>query len=133
MPGPVRYFPNGVDRDSYISGVRPQGKFGAAHDVYKRRDNLPDNVFNSIRDEVLREERLRLNEEGVLVRARLTIANGKGGKKMLDGDKGNRQGLVDAMEQITQNECRHQALKNLYKQDREEWTTLLASRGLSFE
>ncbi|CCW64024.1 unnamed protein product [Phytomonas sp. EM1] len=133
MPAPIRYFPTGVDRDSYISGVRPQGRYGAPHDVNKRRDNLPDHIFNSIRDEVIREERLRLNEEETLARSRLTLTSGKGGKKMFGDNSGNEQSVVDSMELVAQKEWRHQALKCLYDREREEWERLLASHGLAFE
>lgn len=48
----VRYYPTGQNRDSYISGVRPCGKFGVFHDVNARRDNLPESIFSLIKDEV---------------------------------------------------------------------------------
>lgn len=127
----MRYQPTGVDRDSYISGLRPGGKYGAAHDVNQRRDNLPDNVFSYIRDGVVREERARLNEEEARARTRLELASGKGGKRMINNTPAERQANAEALEAETEVQARNEALKELYARELAEWEDMLGQRGLA--
>lgn len=127
----TRYYPTGLDRDSYISGVRPSGKYGAAHDVNQRRDNLPDNVFNYVKDSVIREERMRLDEEEARAQVRLENASGKGGKRMINNTPAERQANAEAMEAETEAQERNEALKALYAEELATWETMLRERGVS--
>lgn len=123
------YYATGQDRDSYISGVRPCGKYGGLHDVNQRRDNLPDNVFGYIRDGVLREERLRLTELEARSRTRTEMIIGNGGKKMAGGAAGDERKAVQALEERAQIEARHEALLALYTAERASWDAQLAAKG----
>ncbi|KEG13727.1 hypothetical protein DQ04_00821050 [Trypanosoma grayi] len=127
------YYPTGKDRDSYISGVRPGGKFGALHDVNKRRDNLPGHVFATIRDEVIQEERSRLVDEEVRARVRLLLASGKQGKRMAGGAVGDEHREIKRVENIESVNARYRALLELYSQEMEQWKEELTQRGLSVE
>lgn len=127
----TRYHPTGLDRDSYISGVRPGARFGAFHDVSKRRDNLPDSVFATLRDGVVREERTRMIEGEVRARARLKLASGKGGKRMINNTPADRQANVDRMEAAIELRDRSEALRELYAFETAQWEEMLGQRGLA--
>ncbi|CAC9438734.1 conserved hypothetical protein [Leishmania infantum JPCM5] len=133
------YYPSGESRESYITGIRPGGRYGAVHDVEKRRDNLPDNVFHYIKEAVQREERLRCNEEEERARIRLKMFakkpgqhRGNGATLAAGGSGGAEQSVA-----ISQLECetltreRRTALQELYQRERKEWEIQLGARGLA--
>mmetsp|Transcript_80635 Transcript_80635/g.94068 ORF Transcript_80635/g.94068 Transcript_80635/m.94068 type:complete len:135 (+) Transcript_80635:42-446(+) len=130
MPMPT-YRPTGCDRDCYISGVRPGGGGPALHDVYCRRDTLPDNVFGYLKDKVAREQyEANTNEE---LRMRNTIMNstGRGGKKISGGSTGDWETLGKQLERMGSVSNRHEALKVLYEDEWSTWEQQLSSRGLA--
>ncbi|RNF01416.1 hypothetical protein TraAM80_06979 [Trypanosoma rangeli] len=127
------YIPTGKDRDSYISGVRPGCKFGAMHDVSKRRDNLPEHVFAPIRDQVIQEERLRLVDEEARANVRLQLFSGKKGKRMAGGADGDERQELERVENVESVRARHRALLELYSVEREQWRMELEKRGLTME
>ncbi|CAD2222983.1 hypothetical protein AGDE_00471 [Angomonas deanei] len=125
------YRPTGLDRDSYISGVRPTGAYGAPHDVDARRDNLPDNVFNYVASGVQREDRLREIEQDRRARIRLDIETGKGGKRMANSGGSHVAQTSEQLAAIADTQDRHAALLDLYQQEAAAWDDLLAQRGLA--
>ncbi|ORC93307.1 uncharacterized protein TM35_000011840 [Trypanosoma theileri] len=127
------YYPTGKDRDSYISGIRPGCRFGALHDVNKRRDNLPEHVFATIRDQVINEERVRLVDEESRALVRLQLASGQHGKRMAGGATGDEQREMKRMENIESISARYRALLELYSQEMEQWKAELALRGLTVQ
>ncbi|PBJ81120.1 hypothetical protein BCY84_00592 [Trypanosoma cruzi cruzi] len=131
--GIMRYYPSGKDRDSYISGVRPGGKFGALHDVNKRRDILPEHVFATIRDQVIQEERLRLLDEEARAHVKLLLASGKNGKRMAGGAAGDERRELERVEKVEAIHARHRALLELYSLEKEQWRAELEHRGLSMD
>ncbi|KAG8347115.1 hypothetical protein TRVL_02061 [Trypanosoma vivax] len=132
IPG-MRYYPSGVERDSYISGVRPGKKFGVTHDVNKRRDNLPAHIFNNLREAVLQEERLRLVEEEERARAQILQFSSKHGKRMAGGSSGDARRELQRVSAFEMVNARHRALLELYSLEMEQWMGELAQRGLSVE
>ncbi|RNF21910.1 uncharacterized protein Tco025E_03240 [Trypanosoma conorhini] len=129
----MRYHPTGKDRDSYISGVRPGGKFGAMHDVSKRRDNLPEHIFATIRDQVVQEERLRLVDEEARACARLQMSSGKSGKRVAGGAAEDERQELERVSNFESVQARHRALLELYSREKEQWTTELEKRGLTMK
>ncbi|KAK7195255.1 hypothetical protein NESM_000451000 [Novymonas esmeraldas] len=143
------YVATGESRDSYITGVRPGGRYGVLHDVEKRRDNLPENVFHFIKDGVQRDERMRRNEEESRARTRLemfakvpgqhrggTRLSGNGGGADAGGGSGvggatEQSAAMQKLELETQTRERRAALLELYQRDREEWELDLGARGLA--
>ncbi|EAN77740.1 uncharacterized protein TEOVI_000396400 [Trypanosoma equiperdum] len=129
----MRYYPTGLDRDSHISGVRPGGGAPVSHDVNKRRDNLPDHVFASIREEVLMEERMRHVNAEARARAQLIQASGTHGKRMAGGSVGDDRRELERVSSAEAVNARHRALLELYSLEMEGWKEELAERGLSIE
>lgn len=129
----VRYYSSGDGRDSYITGVRPSGKYGELHDVSKRRDNLPENVYNSLREGVFLESRMRLNDEEARANSRLLMASGKGGKRTTSSTNGGAKQALEAMDVEAQTAERHTALAELYAREACLWDELLGYRGLVAE
>ncbi|KAG5508291.1 hypothetical protein JIQ42_08213 [Leishmania sp. Namibia] len=135
----MRYYASGESRESYITGIRPGGRYGAVHDVEKRRDNLPENVFHYIKEGVQREERLRQNEEEARARIRLEMfakkpaqRRGSGAAKEAEGGGvAEQSAAMSQLERETQTRERRAALQELYRRDREDWETQLGARGLA--
>ncbi|GET85516.1 hypothetical protein, conserved [Leishmania tarentolae] len=136
---PMRYYPSGDSRESYITGIRPGGRYGAMHDVEKRRDNLPDNVFHYMKDAVQREELLRLNEEEERARIRLEMFAKKPGRRWGNastdaaGTSGSAEQSVaiSKLEYETVTRERRTALQGLYQRELREWEVQLRARGLA--
>lgn len=125
------YRATGVDRDSYITGVRAGGGGPALHDVHARRDNLPDNVFAYLKEKVAREQyEANTNEEA---RARNTIMNSTvgGGKRIAGGSTGDWEALGRQLDRLHSVSERHQAIKDLYGGEWAKWESLLAAKGLA--
>nr|CAJ2466450.1 unnamed protein product [Leishmania braziliensis] len=135
----MRYYASGESRESYITGIRPGGRYGTVHDVEKRRDNLPENVFHYIKEGVQREECLRRNEEEARARIRLEMFSKKPGQHRgnvatIAAESGGDAEQSEAMSQLereTQTRERRAALQELYQRDRREWEVRLGSRGLA--
>ncbi|KAG5487691.1 hypothetical protein LSCM1_08054 [Leishmania martiniquensis] len=135
----MRYYASGESRESYVTGVRPGGRYGAMHDVEKRRDNLPENVFHYIKEGVQREERLRQNEEEARARIHLEMFARKPGQRRgsvcaVDTESGSvaeQSAAMSQLERETQTRERRAALQELYRRDREDWEAQLGARGLA--
>lgn len=125
------YYGTGESRDSYITGVRPGGRYGAPHDVNQRRDGLPENVFSYIRDGVQREERMKRNEDDARARIRLELLAGKGARRVATGPSPAQLKAMEQINTINETRDRHAALAELYKQEMEEWEEQLGDRGLA--
>lgn len=125
------FYATGEGRESYITGIRPSGKFGEYHDVEKRRDNLPGNVFSFIKEGVVREERMRLAEEERRYAGRMMYIYGTTGKKMSGGTSADEMREIKKMEELDQMQRRHKALLELYTQEREQWESELGEKGLA--
>lgn len=125
------FYASGEGRESYITGVRPSGPYGEFHDVEKRRDNLPTNVFSYIKEGVIREERMRLVAEERGHQARMEMIYGRCSKKMAGGTAGDELREIKKMEEADQMQKRHEGLQKLYTQEKEEWEQLLARKGLA--
>lgn len=130
------YYATGESRDSYITGVRPGNRYGVAHDVEKRRDNLPDNVFNYVTDGVLREQRQQRTDEDARARTRLEMfertPRQRGGPQSGAGaGAGTSTPQIGQLERESENRERHAALAELYARERGEWEEQLGDRGLA--
>lgn len=126
-----RYYPSGDGRESYILNIRPGVPFAEFHDVEKRRDGLPLNVFSYIRDGVHLEEQKRLDTEERRIAARMEYLSGTQSKKMAGGAVGDEIREVKRMEEVDRSQCRNKQLHALYALDRERWEEELAGRGLA--
>lgn len=125
-----RYIPTGLDRDSHISGIRPKGRtYGEFHDVEKRRDNLPSNIVDRLKEEVINEERRRLCEENARSQVRVAMAAGKGGKKVVSvvNEQARASETAQAAARIAE---RHAALASLYEREEQEWEAALHKNQL---
>ncbi|KAG5511879.1 hypothetical protein JKF63_07704 [Porcisia hertigi] len=133
------YYSSGEGRDSFITGIRPGGRYGVLHDVEKRRDNLPAHIFHYIKNDVLREERVRSNEEEARARIRVEMFSRKCGHHARNsaiasaGSHGGSEqsAAMSQLERAAEVRERRAALLELYQRDREEWDMLLGERGLA--
>eukprot|EP00796_Vickermania_ingenoplastis_P008603 gene8603-6039_t len=125
------FYSTGEGRDSYITGIRPSGRFGEFHDVEQRRDNLPANVFSFVKEGVIREERMRLAENERRYAGHMQYIYGTTGKKMAGGTSGDELREIKKMEAADQLQKRHDALGELYSKERELWEAQLAGKGLA--
>jgi hypothetical protein len=129
-PELMPYRPSGLDRDSYITGVRTGNGRSAIHDVNARRDNLPDNVFRYLKEQVDKE------------RFDSFAAEERRGKNQIGASKGRRivpprdgMSVVEAERLTVQEEVdrKHYELKALYEHERRQWEKELAERGIALE
>ncbi|KPA73582.1 hypothetical protein ABB37_09714 [Leptomonas pyrrhocoris] len=134
------YHATGESRDSYITGVRPGCRYGAAHDVEKRRDNLPDNVFSYIKEGAQWEQRQQRIDEEARARTRLEMfarppkARGGAAAGSSSGSpQATASSQVRRLEQESANRERHAALTELYARERQEWEEKLGNRGLAIQ
>jgi hypothetical protein len=130
------YYATGENRDSYITGIRPGCRYGVPHDVEKRRDNLPDNVFSYIKEGVQREQRQRRIEEEGRARMRLEmfarVPKARGREAgMASSSSGGVAAQMGQLEREAENRQRHAALSELYERERQQWAEQLGSRGLA--
>ena len=131
------YYATGENRDSYITGIRPGSRYGAAHDVEKRRDNLPDNVFHYIKEGVQRELRQQRIEEYTRARTRLDMFARPPKTRTANNANSDSGAAAEAAPQVSQleqesdNRERHAALRELYARERQEWEEQLGARGLA--
>eukprot|EP00744_Colponema_vietnamica_P011973 GILI01016818.1.p1 GENE.GILI01016818.1~~GILI01016818.1.p1 ORF type:complete len:129 (-),score=29.72 GILI01016818.1:89-475(-) len=122
------YIPTGTDRDSYISGIRRGNGRSALHDVNARRDNLPDNVFRYLKEQVDKE------------RFEAYAAAERRSKNQIDASKGRRiappqDGIsIDEATKLSEADeisIRHAKLKELYSHEMGMWESELAAKGLA--
>lgn len=122
------YRPSGLDRDSYITGVRTGNGRSALHDVNARRDNLPDNVFRYLKEQVDKErfdsfaaeERRGLNQIGASKGRR--IVPPRDGMSAMEADR------LTVQEDVNR---KYHKLKELYERERRQWEEELAQRGIA--
>ena len=124
------YRPSGCDRDSYISGVGVKVS-SAFHNVDARRDNLPDNVFHYLKEQVAREQfqSFAAQEE----RARVQMAAGSMGKRMAVGSGEETIAEMKDLGGAEKRARRHAQLKQLYYEEMRAWETELNVRGIGIE
>eukprot|EP00758_Cryptobia_borreli_P008174 Tbor_TRINITY_DN5369_c3_g2::TRINITY_DN5369_c3_g2_i15::g.3957::m.3957 len=127
------YHPTGVDRDSYISGIRQGNGRPIFHDVSARRDNLPDNVYRYIKEQVERE---RYEEySNAEKRGRNQIEHCKG--RRVHTNNNNTMDNINNEEYILNGiyeaDNRHVKLKMLYEREMQEWERELAAKGLAID
>lgn len=127
----MTYRPTGCDRDSYISGVRPGGGGPALHNVYARRDTLPDNVFGYLKEKVTREQYEANTAEELRMRNTILNSTGAGGKRIAGGATGDWEALGQQLDRMGSVSQRHESLKSLYEREWSTWEQELASRGLA--
>ena len=125
------YRATGQDRDSYITGRRAPGAAGATHNVYARRDNLPDNVFNYLKEQVAREHYEAYIQEND--RANNQLAVGKRGRRILQGGETAEQAEVKQLERTELQAIRHVRLRELYEAEVAQWEEELAAKGMALD
>lgn len=126
-----KYYPSGDGRESYILNIRPGCRFAEFHDVEKRRDGLPLNVFQYIKSGVHLEEQKRLEDEERRIGARMEYITSTKGKKMAGGALGDEIREVKHMEEVDRSERRHKEIQKLYSFERELLEEELSERGLA--
>lgn len=126
-----KYFPSGDGRESYILNIRPGAPFAEFHDVTKRRDNLPLNVFEYLKEGVFLEEQKKTDDKHRRIAARVEYLSGPKGKKMSGGAAGDAIRQVKEMEEVDRTQFRHRQLRKLYSAEREDLEKELAERGLA--
>jgi hypothetical protein len=127
----MAYRSSGTGRDSYIAGAgaRP-GR--ALHDVNARRDNLPDNVFQYLKDQVAREQYEGFVYEQQKANYAAMATAGRGGKRIVASDAGvadEVQRFVDVKKAAE----RHARIGALYQHEWAQWEAELAQRGLAID
>lgn len=122
------YRPSGTGRDAYIAG-RARATF-VQHDINARRDNLPDNVFQYMRDQWAREKYEAYVYETQTANAR--ASNGLSGGKRIAGQQAARD---EDHVLMTEDRAlvRHLRLKALYDAEMQSWKAELSARGLCIE
>ena len=124
------YRATGQDRDSYITGRRAPGAVSAV-DVNARRDTLPDNVFNYLKEQAAREQYeayIYSNQ-----RANNQLQSGKRGRRILQGGETAEQAEEKQLARTERAAIRHVMLKELYDAEFAGWETELNAKGLAIE
>ena len=127
----MAYRSSGTGRDSYIAGAgaRP-GR--TPHDVNARRDNLPDNVFQYLKDQVAREQYEGFVYDQQRAKYAAMAGQGRGGKRIVASDAGVAE-EVQRFEDVQVAAERHARLGALYHQEWQQWEAELAARGLAVD
>lgn len=126
----MTYRSTGCDRDSYISGAARGGRGQFVfHDVNSRRDNLPNNVFQYLKDQVAREQYEAYIYQNQKANNQIDTT-GKG-RRIQGGDDVAKE--QQFMEKVELNTERHMKLKQLYANEMRKWETELHARGLALE
>lgn len=126
----MTYRRTGVDRDSYISG-RTAGQHPGGHDINARRDNLPPNVFQYLKEQVAREHYESYIYQNQ--RANNQLAVGKAGRRILLGGESAEQAEERALAHVKHRAERHQELRQLYAVEAAQWAEELRAKGLALE
>lgn len=127
----MTYRASGTGRDSYIAGAgaRPTK---VTHDVNARRDNLPDNVFQYLKDQVAREQYEAFVYEQQQAKYAALAGQGTGGKRIVPSDAGVAE-EVSSFLAVKQAAERHQNIARLYAEEWAQWEAELAARGLAVD
>jgi hypothetical protein len=124
------YRATGMDRDSYITGNRPPG-FAGAVNIHARRDTLPDNVFNYLKDQVAREQFEAFIYENQ--KANNQLISGKRGRRILQGGETAEQAEEKQLARTEKAAFRSVLLKELYESELRQWESELNAKGLALE
>jgi hypothetical protein len=125
------YRATGQDRDSYITGRRAPGASSVGANINARRDTLPENVFNYLKDQVAREQYeyyIYQNQK-----ANNQLANGKRGRRILQGGETAEQAEEKQLARTEHATFRHVLLKELYDAELGQWEAELNAKGLALE
>lgn len=127
----MAYRSSGTGRDSYIAGAgaRPNR---TPHDVNARRDNLPDNVFQYLKEQVAREQYEGFVYEQQKAKYAAMAGQGRGGKRIVASDAGVAE-EVERFENVKRAAERHGRLRELYSAEWSQWESELAQRGLAVD
>ena len=127
----MAYRSSGTGRDSYIAGAgaRPGRQ---PHDVNARRDNLPDNVFQYLKDQVAREQYEGFVYEQERAKYAAMAGAGRGGKRIVASDAGVAE-EAQSFEDVKRAAERHARLGALYQAEWHAWEQELAARGLAID
>jgi hypothetical protein len=127
----MTYRSSGTGRDSYIAGAgaRP-GR--TPHDVNARRDNLPDNVFQYLKDQVAREQYEGFVYEQQKAKYAAMAGDGRGGKRIVASDDGQAEEVQQFLD-VKRAAERHGHLGELYQREWAQWMAELAQRGLAVD
>lgn len=126
----MSYRRTGVDRDSYICG-RNHAPQTNGHDVNARKDNLPANVFQYLKEQVARE-----HYESYIYqhqRANNQLSVGKAGRRILLGGESAEQAEEHQLAAVEHRAVRHQQLKQLYAAEAAAWDVELRRKGLALD
>ena len=122
---------DGSGRDSYLLGKQRPSAY-RPHDINTRRDQLPDNVFNYLKEQADREHFQHYVYETQKARVLAIVGSGRGGKKIHTNDAGVAEegSQLYAAQQMVQ---RHMQVKQLYEAERRQWDAELRQRGLAMD
>lgn len=126
---------DGSGRDSYLLGKQRPSAY-RPHDINARRDQLPDNVFNYLKEQADREHFEHYVYETQKARVLAVVGNGRGGKKINASSADAAAGAVDETSQLASEQRmvqRHLRVKELYATERKQWDNELRQRGLALD
>ena len=123
----MTYRATGTDRDSYIAGRRHAPN--NVHDINARRDNLPENVFRYLQEQVSREQFEVYTYENQRAANQLQV--GKRGRRILHDNGVEHEDSI--LSQVEMQAQRHQQLVALYAKEAALWEEELAAKGYAIE
>lgn len=123
-----RYIPTGVDRDSYISGIRRGNGRSVVHDVGARRDTLPDNVFRYLKEQAEKERFESYAVEERRSRNQIDVSKGRRIAPPQDGMTVEEASRLSEADEVN---ARHAQLRELYAHEMALWEDELAAKGLA--
>lgn len=126
---------DGSGRDSYLLGKQRPSAY-RPHDINARRDQLPDNVFNYLKEQADREHFEHYVYETQKARVLAAVGAGKGGKKINSTSADTAAGAVDESSQLASEQRmvqRHLRVKELYGAEKKQWDNELRKRGLALD
>ena len=126
----MTYRASGTGRDSYIAGVGRVGR-PAAHNIAARRDNLPDNVFQYLKDQAAREQYEAFCYEQQKAKDQ-AMQGLRGGKRIVPADDGAEEEQM-RFASVQASAERHLKLKALYQREMHAWSAELAEKGLAID
>lgn len=126
----MTYRPTGSGRDAYIAG-RSRAVY-VPHDINARRDNLPDNVFQYLKEQHDREKFQAYTYEQAAANARSSAQLGQGSGKRIAGQQTAEEETSKLLAQ-DRAATRHSRLKQLYAVELAVWEAELEAKGLAIE
>jgi hypothetical protein len=122
---------DGSGRDSYLQGKQRPSAY-RPHDINARRDQLPDNVFNYLKEQADREHFEHYVYETQKARVLAIVGSGRGGKRIQTSDAGaaDEAARLAAEQRMAE---RHMKVKLLYDAERRAWDAELRQRGLALD